>query len=212
MKPHGTPSEVSPGQLATVISRVVTALPGAIKHSELDIKSILQAVGQGAKLSLALAEAFRMINDGSAKVANLDERHIISIDRTTSGTSLGSHQVIETEIDERSLRLTEIDLSKVILLNVLRDGEREIDGEERMRRIKATGHIRLDAFIMRDILKDPKCIPASWEKYCVTFDGTIFESSVLWWLRGKYGEWSSCVSCLDERRYSSKYLAAVLPE
>lgn len=224
MSNRGTPSEVSPGQLATVMSRLAVALPRAIEQSKLDIKSILQASGQGVKLSQALAEAFKMIHDGHTKVVTQNERHIISIDRTKMEVTLGFYRDRKIlELDERSLRLTEIDLTKVKLLNVLKKGEREISGEERLRRIKETGHIRLDTWILQAILKNPECIPANWDqRRCITFDGTIFwfpghykgtgsESEMVLWLHMGDNGWTDHESALRRTRFQDTYLSAVLP-
>ncbi len=225
MSNRGTPSEVSPGQLATVMSRLVAALPRAIEHSELDIKSILQASGQGAKMSRAIAEAFKMIHDGHANVVDPNERHIISIDRTSMEVTFGFYRDRKIlEVDERSLRLTEIDLTKVKLLNVLKRGEDTISGEERMRRIKATGHIRLDTWVLQAILKRPKCIPESWnQRRYITFDGTTFwfpghhegsgsESEMVLWLHKGDEGWTYHESALRRTKFQDCYLAAVLPE
>jgi hypothetical protein len=92
MNNRGTPSEVSSGQLATVMSRLAIALPRAIEQSELDIKTILQASGQGVKLSQALAEAFKMIHNGHAKLVNPSEQHILSIDRTNMEVTFGFYR------------------------------------------------------------------------------------------------------------------------
>jgi hypothetical protein len=224
MSNRGTPSEVSPGQLATVMSRLAIALPRAIEQSELDIKAILQVSGQGVKLAQALAEAFKMVHNGHANLVNPSERHILSIDRTNTEVTFGFYRDRKIlEVDERSLRLTEIDLTKVKLLNVLKDGESTISGEERMRRIKATGHIRLDTWILQTILKHPECIPESWrQRKYITFDGTIFwfpghhegsgsESEMVLWLLEREKEWKDHESALRRTKFDSCFLSAVLP-
>jgi hypothetical protein len=73
------------------------------------------------------------------------------------------------EIDERSLALTEVDLSKVILETCLKQGESSIRGEEKLARFKALAQtIRLggNAFL------------ALWEDYKINK-----ENSCLEWLR-----------------------------
>lgn len=49
------------------------------------------------------------------------------------------------EEDPRSLSLTDIDVAKVRFESGLQDGERDIDGEEKLRRLKERPEVRLDA-------------------------------------------------------------------
>lgn len=66
MSNHGTPTlpVYSDGQFATLASQVIVALPKAIKFSGLDIKAILRHSSDGARLSLAIAEALKMLYGG----------------------------------------------------------------------------------------------------------------------------------------------------
>ena len=62
---HETP--FTPGQQATVISRLAVALPGALEQlaaSGIDIKSVLRHTKVGEPLECALAEAIRMLYNG----------------------------------------------------------------------------------------------------------------------------------------------------
>lgn len=79
------------------------------------------------------------------------------------------------EQDERSLVLTQVDLSKVCLESMLKPGEDGIFGRERLRRLKEAGYTRLDANVLMALCKNPEIIPDSWSKENVVyFDGTIF--------------------------------------
>ncbi|MEK7182253.1 MAG: hypothetical protein AAB679_00640, partial [Patescibacteria group bacterium] len=49
------------------------------------------------------------------------------------------------EQDERSLALTEVDLSKVVFETTLEKNEKNIKGEERLERLKEKNVVRLDA-------------------------------------------------------------------
>ena len=68
---HGTPLCTS-GQLATVASRIITALPKAIEvlveQEHISIKQTIGYTEQGERLSLALTEMFKMLYNGSAKL------------------------------------------------------------------------------------------------------------------------------------------------
>jgi len=63
MDSHGTPSCTN-GQFATLASRIITALPKAIKLTGRDPKVIINHTNQGERLSLAIAEAINMLYNG----------------------------------------------------------------------------------------------------------------------------------------------------
>jgi len=68
------------------------------------------------------------------------------------------------EEDERSLALTEVDLAKVCLVHMLRDGETFVRGDEALRRLRETGYIRLDAKVLQTLLENQELIPESWKE------------------------------------------------
>ena len=88
----------------------------------------------------------------------------------------------EEDQDRRSLALTEVDLSKVRFETCLHDGESSITGEEKLRRLKEAGHIRLDAKVFQTLWENKDKIPESWKEKtdCNTtfifFDGTTLRS------------------------------------
>jgi hypothetical protein len=116
----------------------------------------------------------------SAEVEN-----ILKIDRSKSFNPtkfIGEDMIIEDE-DERSLALTEIDLTAVRFETMLKKGEVSIDGEEKFRRLlRVSGHIRLDARIFQTLWENQHMIPASWKEKTngsltfIYFDGTVFRS------------------------------------
>ena len=92
------------------------------------------------------------------------------------------------EQDERSLALSKVDLAKVNLVTMLKDRETRVQGEEKLIRLKKSGHIRLDAKAFQAFWENKTLIPEGWkEKTAVYFDGTV--------LRDPYGY--RCVLCLD---------------
>lgn len=100
-----------------------------------------------------------------------------------------------TEQDERSLALTEVDLSKVLLETTLKEGENVVGGEEKLNRLKATGHVRLDAAIFQALWENQGLIPEAWKEVgAIYFDGTILLNPhglrcvlCLCWSDGRWG-------------------------
>lgn len=89
---------------------------------------------------------------------------------------LGGGWTIE-EQDERSLTLTEVDLSKVRLEITLQKGETSVKGEEKLLRLKAMPVIRLGAKVAQALYENPSQIPEEWKKYAaIYFDGTVLRS------------------------------------
>jgi hypothetical protein len=81
------------------------------------------------------------------------------------------------EQDERSLALTEVDISKICLETMLKDGETRVSSEDRLRRLKEAGHVRLDAKIFQTFWENKERIPESWKKKdVIVFDGTELQS------------------------------------
>lgn len=103
-----------------------------------------------------------------------DQSHAIIVQAITFDpvAFLGKGWIIE-EQDERSLALTEIDLSKVQLETCLQEGEASIQGEDKLKRLKQAGHIRLDARFFMGLWKNPKLIPDAWKGKIIYFDGTV---------------------------------------
>lgn len=78
------------------------------------------------------------------------------------------------EEDERSLALTEVDLSKVSFEMMLKTNEKLIGGEERLNRLKNAGYIRLDAQVFQVLWQNQGLIPESWKiDGGIFFDGTV---------------------------------------
>ncbi|MDO8558194.1 MAG: hypothetical protein Q7S09_03325 [bacterium] len=127
-------------------------------------------------------------------VADLAGPQIISIDRSKAfdpAALLGAGWTIwkgpadgdglsgANDEDERSCALTEADLSKILFADALKGKEMFITGEERVKRLKKAGHVRLDAGIFQFLWENRNRIPKSWEEKIngniryIFFDGTI---------------------------------------
>lgn len=116
------------------------------------------------------------------------------------------------EQDERSLVLSEVNLRNIRLETMLKDGEGSVQGEEKLRRLKKSGHIRLDAKVFYALWENKSLIPESWKGKTIYFDGTILQNPdgnryvlylfwsgdewrwyCLWLKRGWYGDNPSAV-------------------
>jgi len=112
--------------------------------------------------------------------------------------------------DTRSIALTELDITQVQFVTMLNAGETSIKGEEKLKRMKASGNIRLDADIFLTLFKDKALIPESWKKKVgdktlrIYFDGTILRFPngdrgvlCLFWM---YNDWYCDVNWLGSNR------------
>ncbi|MEA3398950.1 MAG: hypothetical protein U9R00_00330 [Patescibacteria group bacterium] len=87
------------------------------------------------------------------------------------------------EEDEKSLKLTEIDLRKVILKTTLKDNENYVKGEENLKRLKNGKEILLNARVFQALWENQQLIPEEWKEKInekrtyVFFDGTILQNS-----------------------------------
>jgi hypothetical protein len=110
--------------------------------------------------------------------------------------------ILNDETDSRSIALTELDLIKVELRTMLRDGESYVKGEERLKRLKSSDYIRLDADVFHTLFHNQHLIPKSWkEKFngntrYIHFEGTVLQRSdgvhfflCLYWYDGRW-DWS----------------------
>ena len=114
----------------------------------------------------------------------IGEPKVIPIDRSTAfnpAEFIGKGWTIE-EQDERSLALTEVDLTVIRFETMLKDGETRINGEEKLRRLKKAGHIRLDAKVFQTLWENQHLIPERWKEKTnnnttyIFFDGSVLRS------------------------------------
>lgn len=76
--------------------------------------------------------------------------------------------------DERSIALNEVDLIRVRFETTLEKGEKVVNGEERLVRLKSKPLIRLDPGWLVEFLVDTSKIPEHWKKLgYITFDGQV---------------------------------------
>ncbi len=132
---------------------------------------------------------------------------ILKIDRRKHSDLIFSKtpglQIIPGETDVHSMTLSTVDLADIKEITVLKD-EIRITGEEKLKRLKSSPLVRLDADILQTLWENQSLIPESWKykvnghyKY-IFFDGTMFQASdgeryvmyLYWydeiWVRGVY--------------------------
>ncbi len=146
-----------------------------------------QAVlGSGLLPILRDADIAEVDREEFRKICGFFCEPIISIDRTAPFDSAAfiddGWDIWEGDQDERSLVLTEVDLSKVSLLTCLKKNEKHITREVNLQRLKQKGCIRLDAKIFHTLWKDQRFIPKRWKAKThgnttrIFFDGSIIRS------------------------------------
>ncbi len=109
------------------------------------------------------------------------EPKVIPIDRSKKfnpAKFIGEGWKIDEE-DERSLALTEIDLTTIRFESMLKNGEKRVQGEEKLTRLKDSGYVRLDAKVFQILWENQHLIPTSWKEKTngnttyIFFDGTV---------------------------------------
>ncbi len=109
----------------------------------------------------------------------------ITIDRSTPfdlAKFFGEGEWSINEEDKNALKLKEVDLTKVRMEPMLEEGERYVQGEEKLRRLKKAKHIRLDAKVFQTLWENQDLIPATWKEKTngnttyIYFDGTVIRS------------------------------------
>lgn len=149
------------------------------------------------------------------------ELRIIPIDRTQPFDPvklLGRGWTID-EQDECSLVLSRVNLAKVQFEHMLKNGEDWITGEEKLKRLKSTNHIRLDAKVFQILWENQALIPEVWKQNTngkttyIFFDGTVLRSPhgfrCVLYLYWDYGQWGWHYSWLGND-WRSDYPSAVL--
>jgi hypothetical protein len=177
---------VSRGQALQVSARVATQ----VNWDKLDGDSLQRDV-----ISLSPEEFGRRFTEYLRNGARIiRESNLLRIDRSVPfnptkflgegwsiwrGPADGDGLSGDEDQDQRSLGLTELDLSKIQFVTCLRGKETHIGGEEKLRRLKASSRIRLDAKIFQTLWENKDRIPEILKEKTngyttyVFFDGTI---------------------------------------
>ena len=131
MSNRGTPSEVTPGQLATITSRFTLALPKALELSGLETKKVLDLTSSGYELSLVLSGLLR----------NLAEPLELPVHRSTQGYPTVNWPLVFS--DERNFEIRKIDPALIQLRGVGSDGV-SLTGLQMQQKLLDEGFILLD--------------------------------------------------------------------
>ncbi|MDD4803838.1 MAG: hypothetical protein PHN69_01565 [Candidatus Pacebacteria bacterium] len=139
------------------------------------------------------------LRNESCRVVLDDIFKILKIDRTQPfdlKKFFGDGWTIVEE-DINSLKLTEFNLTKVQFKDMLKEGETSVNGEEKQKRLKEAGYVRLDAKVFQTLWENQELIPSSWKEPIngktryIFFDGTVLSSPdsgryvlCLYWLDG----------------------------
>ncbi|HEY4505721.1 MAG TPA: hypothetical protein VJG67_03450 [Candidatus Paceibacterota bacterium] len=216
-------SKASEGQARSLIASFAVDTPW--EEIETDTQPFIELTPKerGERFAAFVRNGFRLIVSGLKAV----------IDRTKSfdptfigagwtiwkGPATGDGLNGNEEQDTRSLALAEVDVNQIRLVTTLKGRESSIKGEERLNRLQATGHIRLDAAVFLFLWLNQHLIPESWKERVngniqfITFDGTVLRNSngyryvlCLYWYGG---EWYWHVNWLDFD-FVQDYVSAVL--
>lgn len=154
--------------------------------SDLQRSIVCNPKGAGAQFTAFLKNGGKIIV-GEPKIVKINRGRFNPAKFIGQGWS-----IVADQTDVHSTNLAELDLTKVQHVTMLKDGESRIAGEERLKRLKGSGYIRLDADIFYALWENKYLIPESWKEKVngniryIFFEGTIF----------RYPDGCRCVLCL----------------
>ena len=128
------------------------------------------------------------------------------------------------EADKRLTLISEIDISQIQFVSMtFEDDDVFTGGETLLSRLKVSGHIRLDAYVLLSMMKNQLRIPKKWHVKCdvriasrvILFGGTILEDDryrrCVLGLRSRDGRLEVGVHLLECKWADNQALFAVLP-
>jgi len=157
---------------------VISVLANNVNWSALD-GDILQRIIDNPRWA---GENFTTFLKNGGKI--IVGEQVITIDRSkpfNPAEFISKGWTIDEE-DEHSLVLTQVNLADVRLEHMLKKDESRIKGEERLRRLKSTDYVRLDAKIFQTLWENQALIPEIWKQRTdgnttfIFFDGSILRS------------------------------------
>ncbi len=208
------------GPLVEQLLRCELELAGAASDDEILVRCLPRNVVAYIESSPESRERIRQLVCGEYGTNPLG--YVIPIDRSTpfDPVAFVGKQWKIKEQDERSLALSELDLTTVCLETMLVGSEHGfgILPGYRLDRLKRVGYVRLDAKIFETLWRHQRFIPEHWKGAAIGsifFDGTILEDSDgyctilrMWWSVGGW-RWDAC---LDDRSRNAMDVSAVIKQ
>lgn len=167
MSNRGTPYEVNPGQLATIISRIVVALPKALELSHLDAKTVLELTNDGQGLS-------RSLGDMLARMAEPPTELTVHRLPRTGHPTLNWPVVF---FDTYNATLLKVDPAH-IKLRGLEGGEVCLTGHQMRDKLLQEGFVLLDSAVMDALMTCPSLIPKEMKLRYIAGTRRIFFDGV----------------------------------
>ena len=171
---------------------------------------------QGEDIAMKLVNDFRIRVEARIRAT---EPHILARKPFDPVTFIGEGWTVDERIGKRSG--DNLDAGKIVRQDYLKKGESSINGEERLRRIKATpADIQLDGEDCLALYKEEGQLTLRWLYETqgirwLSFWGTILRSpygsrNVLYLCRSDDGSWDWNYGWVDGGRWRASYPAAVL--
>lgn len=211
--------ETTPGQIPEVASRIVRDVDWSLIDGDGLQQEVINLKPEdfGDRFTAFLKNGARFI---------VGESHILPIDRSKPfnpaefigadwsiwrGPADGDGLTGEEERDHRSATLTHLDLNKIQLATYLKWSKKVTISEERLKRLKADGRIRLDENAFKAFWENQALIPARFKERVngdiqfIFFDGVVLRSSdglrcTLYLYFSRNGSWRWCCSWLGNDR------------
>ena len=170
-------SKASEGQARSLIASFAVDTPWSEIETNLQPFIELTPKERGERFAVFLRNGGKVIV-GEPKIVAINRNRFNPKKFIGDGWSIQSD-----ETDARSIALTEFDPTKVLHVTMLKDGEMCIKGEEKLKRLKASRLVRLDADIFLTLWENQHLIPESWKEKVngntrfIYFDGTTLRNS-----------------------------------
>lgn len=204
------------------INKLLIALREHTEWESVSPEVVLRLVdGDHRELGRQFAEFIK--NGGRV---NVGERNAVSISRPmqfdlTTLPGREGWQIVDEETDQRSVELETLSPSMVRLETMLKTGEPSITGEERLKRIKEAGHVRLDLGVFLAFWNNQELIPENWKENAdgtdcfIYFDGTVLLSPLgeryVFCMYRHNSVWNQTLDCLAVDQCQDSVSAILVP-
>lgn len=179
---------VSPGQSWEFMSGIATHIPWG-QMSSFKIQQIMSEPGWQERVARRMMQQiehnFPAFPEAGSNILKLDNRLFGPAEFIGHGWTIwkgpedGDGLYGKEEQDERSLALSEVNLTDVYLRTMLENHEGQVSYATWLERLKRSGLIRLDAKVFQTFWENQNLIPERWKEKTnghttyIYFDGTI---------------------------------------